>query len=394
MEKSVDDVLHETGSDTAPQQPDWAGDPFLPTARRELRARPPLVRVGDTDRLRALLARVARGDALVVLAGDCAEDPAECGARDIAAKAGLVEMLAGRMKLASRRPVVRAARIAGQFAKPRSRPTEVVAGVELESFRGHLVNGPEPDPVTRRPDPARLLGGYTAARTAMGHLGWLGSRGAADGSGPVWTAHEALLLDYELSLVRPAGDGRELLASTHWPWLGERTRDPGGRHAALLARVANPVACKVGPTASPDELVRLCAVLDPDRRPGRLTLTARMGAGTAADALPPLVAAVRRAGHPVVWMCDPMHGNTVSTPAGLKTRYVEAIVQEAAEFQAAVRGAGGVAGGLHLEATPDPVTECVWDRGRTGDVAGKYTTFCDPRLNPEQAAAVVGAWIG
>ncbi|MFC4560977.1 3-deoxy-7-phosphoheptulonate synthase [Nocardiopsis mangrovi] len=380
----------DTPAPAAPQQPDWADDPALPAVRRWLTNAPPLVRVGDTDRLRELLARVAAGEAQVVLAGDCSEDPAESGARDVAAKAALLDLLAGTLGLTTRKPVIRAGRIAGQFAKPRSRSFEVVNGRRLPSYRGHMVNSPEPDPRERRPDPHRMRSGYLAARSVMQHLGW--TDGTAGGHGaPVWTAHEALLLDYELPMLRRTG-GRTLLASTHWPWLGERTRDADGEHAALLARAANPVACKIGPSTRPEEVRGLCRRLDPDRVPGRLTLVARMGAGTVTERLPPLVEAVRRLGHDVVWLCDPMHGNTVSTPSGLKTRFIQDITREVREFQSSVRCAGGVPGGLHLETTPEWVTECVPDRCHVDQVTGKYTSHCDPRLNPEQAAAVAAAW--
>ncbi|MFY7067063.1 3-deoxy-7-phosphoheptulonate synthase [Nocardiopsis changdeensis] len=377
---------------SAPQQPDWSADPRLPTARRILAGRPPLVRVEDADRLRARLARVAAGEDLMVVAGDCAEDPAECTAPDAAAKTALVGALADVVEENTGRPVVRLARIAGQFAKPRSEPFERVGGLLLPVYRGHLVNAPEPVAELRAPDPTRLLAGYDAARTLMGHLGWSPGTGRPRPAAPVWTAHEALLLDYEAPLLRRAPDGRLFLSSTHWPWIGDRTRDPRGAHVDLLARVANPVACKVGPSADPGELLRVCERLDPDRTPGRLTLIARMGADAVGSLLPPLVAAVRGAGHPVIWMSDPMHGNTVKTPSGLKTRYLEAIVREVRGFGAAVRSAGGTAGGLHLETTPDAVTECVPDRRHDERVADKYTSLCDPRLNPDQAVAVASAW--
>ncbi|UPT22065.1 3-deoxy-7-phosphoheptulonate synthase [Thermobifida alba] len=393
MEEQVYSGLPVTRLGPAPQQPDWADDPRLPAARRELALLPPLVRPEDVDRLRLLLARVAAGEALVVLAGDCAEDPAESTAADVAAKTGLVETLARMVGSASGKPVVRAARIAGQFGKPRSRSTETVGGRELPVYRGHLVNSPEPDPELRRPDPLRLVACYRAAAEIMGHLGWRPDLPRHDADAPVWTSHEALLLDYEVPLLRRTGDGRVLLASTHWPWVGERTRSADGAHIALLSGIANPVACKVGPTTETDELLEVCERLDPRRVPGRLTLIARMGAGVVARRLPPLVEAVRAAGHPVVWLTDPMHGNTVRTPSGLKTRYVEAIVREVQEFHSAVRSAGGVPGGLHLEATPQDVTECVPDRFHVDRVPAKYTSLCDPRLNPDQAVAVAAAWL-
>ncbi|MFI7503208.1 3-deoxy-7-phosphoheptulonate synthase [Streptomyces sp. NPDC049687] len=375
-------------------QPLWEDRSELRSVTAELAQRPQLVSAADVARLRALLARVAAGEAMVVQAGDCAEDPAECEPGSVARKAGLLDVLAGVLMMATHRPVLRVGRIAGQFAKPRSNPTEMAGGIELPVFRGHMVNGPEPDPARRRPDPQRLLLGYAAAGEAMTHLGWLGEPRRPGLSPEVWTSHEALLLDYEIPMTRPTADGGLLLASTHWPWIGERTRQVEGAHVDLLATVDNPVACKVGPSMTPDELLALCERLDPIREPGRLTLISRMGADHVRERLPRLVSAVKGAGHPVIWLTDPMHGNTVTTPDGLKTRLVETVLQEVEGFRGAVRAAGGVAGGLHLETTPDDVTECAQDGGHLARVGDKYTSLCDPRLNPEQAVAVVAAWQG
>lgn len=394
MDRAVDNDLLDIRSRTALQQPGWDHDPRLAAVRAELAGRTPLVRADDVHRLKEALARVAEGTAHLVLAGDCAEDPAECTPGYVARKAGLLDVLAGTLKMVTHRPVVRVGRIAGQYAKPRSRATESLRDVELPVFRGHMVNGPEPDAAVRRPDPTRILDGYQAAAATMEYLGWPGAGGPPDIDADVWTSHEALLLDYEIPMLRRDATGRVLLGSTHWPWIGERTRQVDGAHVALLAGIVNPVACKVGPGMTPGELVALCERIDPDREPGRLTLIARMGAGVVAEVLPALVAAVRDAGHPAIWLTDPMHGNTVTTPAGLKTRFVETIVREVQQFQTAVRRSGGVAGGLHLETTPDHVTECVPNESCVDEVAEKYTSFCDPRLNPEQATAVVASWLG
>ncbi|MEU6209584.1 MULTISPECIES: 3-deoxy-7-phosphoheptulonate synthase [unclassified Streptomyces] len=388
----MDDTLAAIRSGPAQQQPEWPDPARARQVSGELRSRPALVRAEDLRDLRSLLAGVADRRAQVVQAGDCAEDPEECTPGYVARKAGLLDVLAGAVRMATHLPVVRVGRIAGQFAKPRSRPTETVGGAELPVFRGHLVNGPEPDPDSRRPDPVRMLDCYAAAGRAMAHLGWP----ALDDEhviGPrVWTSHEALLLDYELPLVREDAEGRPFLSSTHWPWIGERTNQPDGAHVALLAAVSNPVALKVGPRMDPSVLLDLCGRLDPDREKGRLTLIARMGENAVPDRLPPLVAAVRAAGHPVIWLCDPMHGNTVSTAEGLKTRYLESLEREVRGFQCAVDSAGGVAGGLHLETTPDDVTECVTHAGEDARVGDKYTSFCDPRLNPAQALSLIRAW--
>ncbi|MFJ8665627.1 3-deoxy-7-phosphoheptulonate synthase [Streptomyces sp. NPDC093600] len=377
------------------QQPDWAHHPRLDTARAHLRRMPALVDIEAVHRLRSLLGEAAAGHLQIVQAGDCAEDPAEATPEDVARKTALLDVLSGTMKLASGKPVLRVGRLAGQFGKPRSRPTETVNGVELPVYRGHLVNRPEPDPELRRPDPDHLLSGYRAASDTMHYLGWRGSAGRRSEFGvPVWTSHEALLLDYELPMLRREPDGSLLLASTHWPWVGERTRQPDGAHIALLAAVSNPVAVKVGPSMTPEELLALCERLDPERSPGRLTLISRMGAENAPRKLPALVKAVAAAGHPVLWLSDPMHGNTVSGPDGLKTRLVETVVCEIQAFQEAVCAGGGVAAGLHLETTPEAVTECVSDAVELDRIGDKYLSFCDPRLNPQQAVEVTSAWRG
>ncbi|MDX3549607.1 3-deoxy-7-phosphoheptulonate synthase [Streptomyces europaeiscabiei] len=375
----------------APQQPVWDDPAQVSRVRSDLASRPALVRADDVRALRGHLARVAAGEALVVQAGDCAEDPDECTAEHVARKAAVLDLLAGALRLVTGKPVIRVGRIAGQFGKPRSKPTELIGGVELPVYRGHMVNNPEPTPEGRRPDPLRLLTGYMAADEIMHHLNWHRARGTDLIDPAVWTSHEALLLDYEVPLLRHESDGL-VLSSTHWPWIGERTRRPEGAHVALLTGVVNPVACKVGPGITPEELLDLCRRLDPRREPGRLTLIARMGADAVADALPPLVEAVRKAGHPVIWLTDPLHGNTVTTPGGFKTRYVEAAEREVVAFHHAVTAGGGIAGGLHLETTPDAVMECVSDARAVGLVGDAYQSLCDPRLNVSQGISVVSAW--
>ncbi|MEV4455447.1 3-deoxy-7-phosphoheptulonate synthase [Microbispora sp. NPDC049633] len=388
----VEDVADLCEALPALHQPEWEDVSNVERVRDELERLPALVEPGDVIALKDLLAEAAGGNVQVVQAGDCAEDPAECTPVYVARKAALLDALAGAMKMNSRKPVVRVGRIAGQFAKPRSQPTERHGDVDLPVYRGHMVNGPEPDPELRRPDPERLLTCYRAASDAMDILRRV--HAAARAEAPVWTSHEALLLDYEIPLLRYDDEGRPLLTSTHWPWVGERTRQVGGAHVALLAGIVNPVACKVGPAMTPGELVALCARLDPEREPGRLTLISRMGADRVGILLPPLVAAVREAGHPVIWLCDPMHGNTIRTPEGLKTRLVETVIRETLGFQEAVAEGGGVAAGLHLETSPEAVTECADDEDAIGGVGDKYTSLCDPRLNPRQAITVASAWRG
>jgi 3-deoxy-7-phosphoheptulonate synthase len=389
----MDHAIHEILDVPALQQPDWSTN-AVSDVREELTHLPPLVDAAAVRTLRSVLAEVAAGACHVVQAGDCAEDPAECTAGWVARKAGLLDVLAGTMKMRTHKPVVRVGRIAGQFAKPRSKPIERVGDIDLPVYRGHMVNTPEPDPDGRRPNPYRLLSCYSAASEVVNHLGWCSSQSRSRIDPPIWTSHEALLLDYELPMVRRDENGRLLLSSTHWPWIGERTRQPHGAHVALLSAVINPVACKVGPSITSEELVMLCDQLDPECQPGRLTLIVRMGADVVADLLPRLVAAVRASGHPVIWLTDPMHGNTVATPDGLKTRYVQTVVREVENFQDAVRCAGGTACGIHLETTPDQVTECVQSQADINTVGDKYTSLCDPRLNPSQAVAVLSAWSG
>lgn len=390
MGKAVTD-MHKP----ALQQPEWDDPSQVRRIRKVLAARPPLVKAEDVHGLRTLLAQVARGEALVVQAGDCAENPAECDAAYVSRKSAVLDLLAATLKMATHKPVVRVGRIAGQFAKPRSRPFERIGDLELPVYRGHMVNGPERDEESRRHDPLRLLTSYMTASDVMEHLGWRGRAGL--GHQPLietrmWTSHEALVLDYEVPLVRELGDGRRWLGSTHWPWIGERTRQADGAHLDLVAGVVNPVAVKVGPTTTVEEITVLCERLDPLREPGRLTLIARMGAGKVTERLPALVEAVRMSGHPVIWLSDPMHGNTVVGPDGHKTRLLETMAREVRGFLRAVTDAGGTAGGLHLETTPDDVLECAADLSVYEGEAVRRTSLCDPRLNPEQAVSLVSAW--
>ncbi|MEV7098000.1 3-deoxy-7-phosphoheptulonate synthase [Amycolatopsis sp. NPDC051045] len=383
--------LDDVRSRPALQQPEWVDAELAEQVRSNIAHLPGLVPWDEVRVLRATLAEVHTGQSIVVQAGDCAEDPGECTPRSIGRKVALLDMLAGGMRVHTGKPVLRIGRIAGQFAKPRSRSAERCGDVELPAFRGHLVNLPAPDRHSRQPDPLRMLSCYWASSTAMDFL-----RNEVSAS-QVWTSHEALVLDYELPLLRRTDDDRLFLSSTHWPWIGDRTRQFDGAHVALLAEVHNPVACKVGPSMTSAELVALCERLDPGREPGRLTLIARLGADLVSDRLPGLVSSVRAAGHPAIWLCDPMHGNTVTTPDGGKTRSLATITREVRAFQDAVPSGGGVCGGLHLETTPDAVHECVTGEpasahGAENHGGENYTSFCDPRLNPHQAMLVVDAW--
>ncbi|MFD9888177.1 3-deoxy-7-phosphoheptulonate synthase [Amycolatopsis sp. NPDC059027] len=377
----------------AEQQPTWPDHAALAAVTDELRAAPDLVTGAEIGELRGLLAGVAEGRLRVLQAGDCAEDPEHATTEHVARRAGMLVSLGDVMSERSRRPVVLAGRMGGQFAKPRSQPTEVRDGCELPAFRGHLVNGPAFDARTRVPDPRRMLTGYRAAADVVEALRRARPAGGALNLPRVWTSHEALVLDYELPLLRKHDDDL-ILTSTHWPWVGERTRRLDGAHVQLLSRIANPVACKVGPAMTASELVALCERLDPRREPGRLTLITRLGASLVSTRLPELVAAVRRAGHPVIWLCDPMHGNTFRGAGGRKSRLVGSLIREVLGFHAAVRGEQGVAGGLHLEATPEDVVECVLDETELAELPAGTEPLCDPRLNADQARLVATAWPG
>lgn len=383
-------TVQDIHASAALQQPQW-GDPGpVERVRDTLSASPPLVTADGVARLRRLLADVAAGAAHVLQAGDCAEDPAESTPHHVRRKTALLDGLADAVATVTEAPVIRIGRLAGQFAKPRSKPVEQVGDITLPVYRGHMVNGPEPDPDVRRPDPERILTCYRAAQDVVRELAAVNA-GRQDAE-RVWTSHEALLFDFELPMLRPAGADQMFLGSAHLPWIGERTRQPDGAHARMLAGIVNPVACKVGPGATIEDITAQAARLDPARVPGRLVLIARMGSGFVSRRLPPLVEAVRAAGHPAIWLCDPMHGNTITSPDGHKTRLLDAMIAEVEGFSDVMAAVDGVNGGLHLETTPDDVTECAADVSELGMVGDRHTTFCDPRLNSGQALRLVKAW--
>ncbi|MFI5983506.1 3-deoxy-7-phosphoheptulonate synthase [Streptomyces sp. NPDC051555] len=382
----------------AAQQPEWPDHALLRRVRTRLAGTAPLVHPGEILELRRGLARAARGEGFVVQLGDCAETFEAPTFAGTAARVELLHTTARTLGRALHRPVIPIGRIAGQYAKPRSSPTERVGDLVLPSFRGHLVNDPAPTPAARVPDATRLLRGHAHARDVLALLRELAASGmvvrepAAAGAPAVWTSHEALLLDYEEPLVRrDPVTGGWFLTSTHLPWIGARTGEPDGAHVRFLAGVANPVGVKVGPGTDPERLAELCARLDPDRRPGRLVLISRMGADAVRSVLPPLVERVARLGHPVVWVCDPVHGNTYTSGTGHKTRHVDVVGEEIRGFFAAVRAARGWPGGIHLEATPADVTECVGGAPAVAerDLPLRYESACDPRLNGAQTARLV-----
>ncbi|WP_225838959.1 3-deoxy-7-phosphoheptulonate synthase [Streptomyces sp. NK08204] len=382
----------------ATQMPDWPDAQLLRRVRARLAAAAPLVAPHEVLDLRRLLSRAAHADAFVIQLGDCAETFDTPEFAGTAARVHLLHSAARTVERALHRPAIPIGRIAGQYAKPRSSPTEKVGDLVLPSFRGHLVNDPAPDPAARVPDAMRLLQGHRHASDVLGLLRELAASGMAmpgtlASSAPaVWTSHEALVLDYEEPFVRrdPA-TGLWCLTSTHLPWIGARTCDPDGAHVRFLSGVANPVGVKVGPDTDPEQLAALCARLDPGHQPGRLVLISRMGAERVRTVLPPLVAAVARLGHPVVWVCDPVHGNTFTSATGHKTRHTDTIGEEIRGFFAAVREARGWPGGVHLEATHADVTECLGGCPAVaeGDLPLRYETACDPRLNGAQTAQVM-----
>lgn len=419
----------------AKQQPSWPDSGAHDLVVTELGQRPPLIFAGEARRLTEDLGRVARGEAFLLQAGDCAESFDVGTADAIRDKLKVILQMAAILQYSGGVPVVKVGRIAGQFAKPRSSDTEVRDGVELPSFRGHIVNDVAFDEQARVPDPARLLRAYDQSAATLNLLRAFTRGGYADirqvhewnlefvTDSPAgqryneiadgidkamrfmqscgidlddahmrqvdfYTSHEALLLGYEQALTRQDSITDDWYdCSAHMLWIGERTRDIDGAHVEFLSGVHNPIGCKVGPTVEPDELLALCEKLNPDKIPGRLTLITRMGADLIGTRLPALLEAVRDAGHPVVWACDPMHGNTFSTEDGTKTRHFESIVTEVYEFFAAHKAAGTWPGGLHIELTGDDVTECLGgsqDLG-AGDLASRYETMCDPRLNGRQS---------
>ncbi|MEU2614618.1 3-deoxy-7-phosphoheptulonate synthase [Micromonospora sp. NPDC007271] len=375
-----------------PQQPPWPVRDRIDAVRCELARRPGLVTEDECADLAAVLALAWTGTQ-VLHAGDCAERFADSSPGTVAGKVAQLDALAELLRSPTGRPAVRIGRLAGQYGKPRSSAWETLPnGRRLPAYRGDAVNDPAPEPGARRPDPRRLLAAYRHSGRTLAGLrdAWAGRPKPER----VYASHEALLLDYEEPLVRTGW--QRYSASGHLLWVGDRTRQLGGPHVALLASISNPVAVKVGPGMLPEEIAALCRVLNPDRVPGRLTLIARLGASRVHALLPPLVAAVAATGVPVLWLCDPMHGNTVRTRDGVKTRPIEWIEQEVAGFVAVLRSAGVAPNGLHLEITADEVTECYAGPAARACAARlpRYRSACDPRLDAEQARQIVAGYAG
>ncbi len=420
----------------AAQQPDWPDEGALDAVLKQMSTLPPLVFAGEARELTAQLGQVAKGEAFLLQAGDCAESFDAFGADAIRDKLKVILQMAVVLTYSSGVPTVKIGRIAGQFAKPRSAPTEQVGDLTLPSFRGHLVNDIAPTDAARVPDPHRLLQAYHQSSSTLNLLRAFTKGGYADlaqvhtwnqefvasstqgqryeqvaheidralrfmaacGVNPAtqpslhevdfFTSHEALVLGYEEALTRQDSlTGRWYDCSAHMIWIGERTRQLDGAHVEFFSGLGNPVGVKLGPTTEPAEALALCERLNPERTPGRLTFISRMGADRIETGLPPLLAAVRDAGHPVVWACDPMHGNTFTTEGGHKTRRFDDILAEIRGFFAAHEAEGTWPGGVHVELTGDDVTECLGGAEEIldTDLASRYETMCDPRLNGRQS---------
>lgn len=420
----------------AAQQPDWPDRAELEAVEKTLSEWPPLVFAGETRDLLAKLGDVAEGRAFLLQAGDCAESFRDVSANSIREKLRVILQMAVILTYSTGVPVVKVGRIAGQFAKPRSSPHERVDDVELPSFRGHIVNDDAFNPEARVPDPQRLLTAYHQSAATLNLLRAFTKGGFADltrvhawnrdfvaasptgqrydelargidralkfmqacgvstGTHPdlhtvdLFTSHEALLIEYERALTRIDSLTNEWYdCSAHMVWIGERTRQLDHAHIEFVRGIRNPIGVKIGPSVTADEILVLCDVLNPDRIPGRLTLISRMGRDKIRAALPPLVRAVRDAGHVVVWACDPMHGNGFVAPGGQKTRRFDDILDEIAGFFAVHREAGTHPGGVHVELTGDNVTECLGGGHEILDshLADRYESVCDPRLNSSQS---------
>jgi len=418
----------------AQQQPRYPNATALAAAETKLRASPPLVFAGEARSLTTALARVADGKAFLLQGGDCAESFSEFHANLIRDTFRTILQMAVVMTYGAGMPVVKLGRMAGQFAKPRSTDTETIGAETLPSYRGDIINGPDFTPEARTPDPARMREAYHQSAVTLNLLRAFAQGGFADlrrvhqwnrefvarsPLGPryediahrideslafmaacglsnqpqlmetdFWTSHEALLLPYEEALTRTDSlTGGAYACSAHMLWIGERTRQPDGAHVEFLRGVSNPIGLKIGPTITPAELLTLCRALNPANIPGRLTLITRMGATKLAELLPTLVRAAKAEGLAVVWCCDPMHGNTVKASSGYKTRNFDAILAELSTFFAAHRAEGTHAGGIHVEMTGKDVTECTGGAQAISDadLAARYDTLCDPRLNGAQA---------
>jgi len=416
----------------AAQQPEWPDADALAAAVATLSSYPPLVFAGECDVLKSRLGEAAVGKAFVLQGGDCAETFVSATADNIRDRIKTILQMAAVLTYGASMPVIKVGRIAGQFAKPRSNNDETRDGVTLPTYRGDMVNDWPFTVQARTPDPDRLVRAYNASSATLNLVRAFTTGGFADlrhvhdwNRGFVensansryeriaadidkamkfmaacgadfdalrtvefFASHEALLLDYERPLTRiDSRTGQPYDVSSHFVWVGERTRDIGGAHVDFLSRIRNPIGVKVSPKADPDYLLRLIDKLDPDREPGRLTFITRMGSSKVRDALPPIVEKVSASEAVVTWICDPMHGNTFEAPSGYKTRRFDDVVDEVRGFFEVHRALGTIPGGLHIELTGNDVTECLGGSGEIvdADLQRRYETLCDPRLNHQQS---------
>ncbi|MGD9812066.1 MAG: class II 3-deoxy-7-phosphoheptulonate synthase [Sphingobium sp.] len=418
------------------QMPDYRDGAALAAAEKQLAVYPPLVFAGEARELQEDLAAVQRGEAFLLQGGDCAESFAEFHPNNIRDTFRVLLQMAVVLTFASKLPIVKVGRMAGQFAKPRSAPTETVGGVELPSYRGDIVNDIAFTAEGREPDPQRMVQAYNQAAATLNLLRAFAQGGYANlhqvhrwtlefmGRSPwakkfsetadrigealdfmracgidadtvpqlngtsFYTSHEALLLPYEQALTRQDSlTGGWYDTSAHFLWIGDRTRFDGSAHVEYLRGIGNPIGMKCGPSLEPDALIRLLDTLNPDRAEGRITLITRYGHDKIEAGLPKLVRAVKKEGHPVLWSCDPMHGNVVKAANGYKTRPFERILAEVRGFFAVHRAEGSFAGGIHAEMTGQNVTECTGGAVAITDegLADRYHTHCDPRLNAAQS---------
>nr|AXL05711.1 phospho-2-dehydro-3-deoxyheptonate aldolase [uncultured bacterium] len=364
----------------AAQQPCWPDPERVSAVTEQLHDADPIVAPAETARLSDRLASVARGEAFLLQGGDCAETFADNTESHLRANLRVLQWMAAVLTDMTSMPVVTVARMAGQYAKPRSKPVDAHG---LPVYRGDIVNSSASTLDARTPDPHRMLRAHANATTAMDTV-------RKHCAGEVYVSHEMLLLDYERTVLWVDGGGPEpRLASglAHFLWIGDRTRQPDGAHVAFAELLSNPIGVKIGPDVTPEQAVEYVRRLDPHCTPGRVTLVSRMGHTMVRDVLPPIVEKVNASGHEVVWQCDPMHGNTRMSANGYKTRFVDHVVDELTGFFEVHRQLGTHPGGIHVEVTGEDVTECVG--GAAGitetDLPARYRTACDPRLNAEQS---------
>ena len=383
------------------QQPSYPDEAALDRVIDTMEKLPPLVFAGECDDLRSKLAEVAEGRAFLLQGGDCAESFDAVTAQHIKDKLLVQLSMAVVMTYAAQVPVVKVGRIAGQYAKPRSKPTETRDGVTLPSYRGDAINGFDFTQAERVHDPERLIRVYNASAATLNLVRAFVKGGFADLRGVhTWNrdfvgtpdveyaSHEALLLEYERAMTRIDSRSQQLYGcSGHMLWIGERTRQLDGAHVELLRRVRNPLGIKLGPTTTPQQAIELADRLDPGREPGRITFITRMGAGKVREVLPEVISGVEETGRKVAWVCDPMHGNTFEAANGYKTRSFNDVVEEVRGFFDVHDALGTWPGGLHVELTGDDVTECVGGvlKLEETDLSNRYETVCDPRLNRNQS---------